>query len=117
MSAGRDLREGLTMEVSLLNHFIGLQIGLRKTLVDGRLSPAAEEVLENHTSQLLNRRPQKTTADSPSTPRKQTGPPSNLLHLPRAGGGGRRRGERCRNLAADEKLSDAAAHNEKSGID
>jgi hypothetical protein len=49
MSAGRDLREGLTMEVSLLNHFIGSQICLPKTLVDGQLSPAAEEVLENHT--------------------------------------------------------------------
>jgi hypothetical protein len=40
------------MEVALPEPFTGLRIGLQRTLVDGRLSPAAEEVLENCTSEL-----------------------------------------------------------------
>jgi hypothetical protein len=55
MSAGCDLEEDLTMVVSLPEPFTGLRIGLQRTLEDERLSPATEEVLENHTSQLQTR--------------------------------------------------------------
>jgi hypothetical protein len=91
MNVVADLEEGLTMEVALPEPFNGLRIGLRRTLDDGWLSPAIEDVPENHASELQNCWMRVAVEDPPSTPRKQNGPPSNSPHLPWARGGRRRR--------------------------
>jgi hypothetical protein len=83
LSAVADLKSGLTLKVKhALEPFTGFWMGLRKTLDVGWLSPAAEEVLKKIASQLQSRT-QLAVEDSPPTPWKQTGLPSNSPHLPR----------------------------------
>jgi hypothetical protein len=96
LSVLADLEMGLTLEVKHAPEpFTGFWIGLRKTLDVGRLSPTAEEVLKKIASRLQSCWMLLAAEDSPPTPWKKTGLPSNSPHLPRAGGGMRKewRGE------------------------
>jgi hypothetical protein len=84
LSAVADLKRGLTLKVKHVREpFTGFWMGLQKTLDVGWLSPAAEEVLKKIASQLQSCRTQLVVEDSPPTPWKQTGLPSNSPHLPR----------------------------------
>jgi hypothetical protein len=76
---------------------------------DGRLLPAVEKALEQNSSKLPDCWTEQLTGDSSPPPSEQSGLPSNSLHLPRAGGGGRRRPARGRQHLAGKGAHVTAA--------